>query len=43
MPQYVEQKKEHANLGVEEDLKEIMLFSSTVITSSNALFISSQA
>lgn len=45
MPQYVEKKKEHANSGVEEDLKEIivMLFFSTVIISSNALFISCQA
>lgn len=44
MPQYMEQKKEHANLGAGEDLKEIItLFYSTVLVNCNALFICSQA
>ena len=45
MPQCMEQKKEHANLGAEKDLKEIItFFSSSVLLSGNVLlFISSQA
>lgn len=43
MPQCTEQKKEHANLGWGKDLKEIMTSVSSVVFSSNALFISSQA
>lgn len=44
MPQCAEQKKEHANLGAGKDLKEIItLFSSSVLLSGNAVFISSQA
>lgn len=44
MPQCTEQEKEYANLGVGKDLNEIItLFFSSVLLSSNALFISSQA
>jgi len=44
MPQCTEQKKEHANLWAGEDQKKIiMLFSSSVLLSCNALLISSRA